>query len=85
MSDDMDLVLEKLESTRELMRAEFGDVNKRLDRIDGLPERVVRLEEQMKKQMEDASRRSNILPGVAIGVLGLLIAIINIVVLLPHG
>ncbi len=91
MSDDsprptVGLVLEKLESTRQLMRAEFGAVNQRLDRMEGLPERVVRLEEQMKKQMDDSSRRSNVLPGIAIGVVALLIAIVNIVTLfLPHG
>ena len=79
------LVLERLDSTRELMRAEFGDVKNRLDRIEDLPERVVRLEEQAKKLMDDQSRRSNVLPGVAIGALGLLIAVINVVVLIPHG
>jgi tetrahydromethanopterin S-methyltransferase subunit G len=90
MSDDapratVALVLERLESQKQLMRAEFGAVNSRLDRIDGLPERVVRLEEQMKKQMDDSSRRSNVLPGIAIGVIALLIAIVNMVVLFPHG
>ena len=37
------IVVAKLDGLRDLTRAEFGEVNRRLDRVEGLPERVVKL------------------------------------------
>jgi hypothetical protein len=90
MSDQGDratvaIVVAKLDGLRELTRAEFSEVKTRLDRVEGLPERVVRLEEQVRKLESESTRRSNVVPGILIGVFGLVIAIVNILVVFGHA
>jgi len=78
------IVVAKLDGLRELTRAEFGEVKRRLDRVENLPERVVKLEGQVGKLESESARRSNVVPGILIGIFGLFIAVINILVVLGH-
>lgn len=56
------LAVEKIDGLRELTRAEFADVKERIGKLEGLPERVTRLEAQREadagriQDLEDADR-----------------------------
>ena len=88
------LVAERIESLRELVRAEFRDTQRQLDNLSALPlivnglvERVRQHDDQIQAmRAEDARRRDyRIGPLVAnlVGIAGVIVAIVAVVV--SHG
>jgi hypothetical protein len=76
------LAVAKIDGLHQLTRSEFKEVKERIGKLEGLPERVARLEERVHNLEQDGDYRRG--PGVANAISGiaLLVAIAALAVML---